>query len=103
MLRPTQRQLGTDAFGTQVRKGRGCLSTCLGFPTATPSVSRVRAYKAMLQIAAALMTEVGKNTGKSVKILYGDKVRGKLNKVVFGDCARKESWTRGQDSRKYFY
>lgn len=69
----------------------------------TPSVSMVWAYKELPQIVAALMTEVGKNTGKSVKTLYGNKVWGKLNRVVFGDCAWKEQWIRSQGSRKDFY
>lgn len=67
-------ELGRGAPGIQVRKGRGCLFTLPGFPTAGCSVSMGLAYPEVIQTAVALMTGAGKHTWRAMKILYGSKV-----------------------------
>ena len=57
----------------RVRKGAGCLFTLARIPI-------ILAQKEVLQIVVALMTEVGKNTSKPVRMLCGIKVSGKSNK-----------------------
>lgn len=48
----------SSAFGTQVRKGGGCLFTLSRIPI-------ILAQKEVLQIVVVLMTKVGKNTSKA--------------------------------------